>query len=191
MRSTRAKKSSRFGVIVNFTLGYMFATMSESELQWHNGTLSVFSCVYVFLVATLGQIFLGAGLVYAQIINMIIRILHGSRFVANQNSEQFGKVLYDALPVREVSGILIFSLTLGTLSSQIILGGSFNIYFKIICHALIGILSGLMVLVGILRYEISVRNLFMSMGAYTFMLEKVRPVVEKFTGRKIPFAKKD
>ena len=169
----------------------MFATMTESELQWHNGTLSLFSCIYIFLVATLGQIYLGAGLVYAQIINMIIRILHGTRFVANQNDENFGQVLYESLPVREVSGILIFALTLGTLSSQIILGDALNIYVKIICHALIGVFCGLMVVISILRYEASVRNLFMSMGAYAFLLEKVKPIVEKFTGRKIPDLKSD
>ena len=51
----------------------MFAVMTTEELNQHNSTLLIFSILFIFGTVTLGKMYLASGLLYAQILNMILR----------------------------------------------------------------------------------------------------------------------
>jgi len=157
--------------------GYMFAVMSAEELSSHNYTLMVFSAVYLWLTMGLGRMYLAKGMVFAQILNMAMRIYHGLKFVARDSKEPLGRVLYEASPTGEVWLTLGGALGFGMASCWVILGGAMNLQWRIICHAVVGFLLLAMVLLSIVRYETQVRNLFMSTGAYKFILRKIEALV--------------
>ena len=51
----------------------MFAVMTTEELNRHNTTLLIFSVLFIFGTVTLGKMYLASGLLYAQILNMLLR----------------------------------------------------------------------------------------------------------------------
>ena len=52
---------------------YMFAVMTTEELNQHNSTLLIFSVLFILGTVTLGKMYLASGLLYAQILNMLLR----------------------------------------------------------------------------------------------------------------------
>ena len=52
---------------------YMFAVMTTEELNQHNSTLLIFSILFIFGTVTLGKMYLASGLLYAQVLNMLLR----------------------------------------------------------------------------------------------------------------------
>lgn len=149
--------------------------MTPDELSGHNFNLILFSAIFLVLTICLGKLYFAPGLVYAQILNMTLRILHGLNFTAKAAKEPFGQILIESLPSREVLGFLFSSYGIGYVSGVIILDGAMELKWKILCHAIIGFLSLFMVLVAIVRHEHEVRSLFVSMGAYQFIVRKIRP----------------
>ncbi|CAG5106684.1 Oidioi.mRNA.OKI2018_I69.chr1.g2954.t1.cds [Oikopleura dioica] len=74
---------------------YMFAVMTTEELNQHNSTLLIFSVLFILGTVTLGKMYLASGLLYAQILNMLLRILHCCRFAAiRNNSSSWLSILY-------------------------------------------------------------------------------------------------
>ena len=66
-------------------------------------------------------------MVFAQILNMAMRIYHGLKFVARDSKEPLGRVLYEASPTGEVWLTLGGALGFGMASCWVILGGAMNL----------------------------------------------------------------
>jgi hypothetical protein len=100
----------------------MFATMTAGQLADHNYRMIMFSCIFLVLTIVLGKTFGAAGLVYAQIINMILRIRHGLGFISTAGNEPYGRVLFEGMPCKKTCYALILAFGLGKASHLVILG---------------------------------------------------------------------
>ena len=91
-------------------------------------------------------------------INMTLRIIHGTWFISNHYSEPYGKFFVESLPQIQTFCALILSFLLQILSQLVFFNGFMPIFVKIIFHGIVGVLSGIIVLAVTLRYEKEIVN---------------------------------
>ena len=178
----------------------MFAVMTTEELNQHNSTLLIFSILFIFATVTLGKMYLASGLLYAQILNMLIRpgfakrakflffaifiiqkrILHCCRFAAlRKKSSSWLSILLESSPCRTTLFIFCISSFLAHFSQPYIFALFSNAKLSILFHAGFGAVTLVFCAAASLFFEKDVLALLSSMG----MVQTVFKYFRVFMGK--------
>ena len=148
--------------------------MNESELKQHKYTLYLLSACYLGLTILLGSSLGAPGIILAQIGNMTIRIGHGARFIGRLYNQSLLAVLQKASPTTQTWCALVLALLIQLLSGVVLFNGTKLAYlYQIVFHAIIGGVTGLMVLATVFRFERElIDRLIMPMPVFKRLLKR-------------------
>ena len=89
---------------------FVFVAMSPEQLKNHKYVLYALSVIYLALTIMLGSSMGAVGIICAQIGNMTIRILHGTRFIGKLYNQPASEILISSSPAIQTWCALILSM---------------------------------------------------------------------------------
>ena len=89
---------------------FVFVAMSPEQLKNHKYVLYGLSIIYLALTIMLGSSMGAVGIICAQIGNMTIRILHGTRFIGKLYNQPASEILISSSPAIQTWCALILSM---------------------------------------------------------------------------------
>jgi len=98
---------------------FMFALMSRSEINDYNKRMMFFSFVFLAAALCFTNILGSAGLIMANCLNMIMRIIHSSLFIRQYFKSSILNPLYGIFPTRMVMFSLVLSFITTSWSEQV------------------------------------------------------------------------